>query len=144
MLTVIQHASICSKMVAVHTPSKLDSSVESVFANKQLPIPTLLYLATMGGAQLCNLDHMTGNFALGKSFDALLVSTRLEAGNPGVVEPGDHIHPPGTDDEERLHEHLERFLFCGDDRNILRVFVQGKCIGGSLFATDKEPVSISS
>lgn len=124
-------------MVAVHNPTDKGSPVDPVFANKQLPIPTLLYLATVGGAQLCNLDHIIGNFAVGKSFDALVISTRPEAGNPAVVEPGDHIHPPGTGDEEKLHEHLERFLFCGDDRNISRVFVQGRCIGGRLFGGEE-------
>jgi hypothetical protein len=32
---------------------------------------------------------------------------------------------------ERLGGMLERFLFCGDDRNILSVYVQGRLIGGS-------------
>jgi guanine deaminase len=28
---------------------------------------------------------------------------------------------------------LERFFFCGDDRNIRRVYVQGRLIGGKDF-----------
>lgn len=39
------------------------------------------------------------------------------------------------DDEEKLKEELdamlERLLFCGDDRNLRRVYVQGHWIGGT-------------
>ena len=32
---------------------------------------------------------------------------------------------------EELDAMLERLLFCGDDRNLRRVYVQGQCIGGT-------------
>ena len=39
------------------------------------------------------------------------------------------------DDDKRLKEELdvmlERLLFCGDDRNLRRVYVQGRWIGGT-------------
>ena len=33
--------------------------------------------------------------------------------------------------KEELDAMLERFLFCGDDRNLRRVYVQGRWIGGT-------------
>jgi guanine deaminase len=84
----------------------------------------LLYLATVGGAQVCCLADHTGNFAPGKSFDALLVNVRQGHGNPGLWG----VNEAGKEELEAL---LERFLFCGDDRNIKRVYVQGRMIGGT-------------
>ncbi|BGP30684.1 hypothetical protein JCM10296v2_002441 [Rhodotorula toruloides] len=45
------------------------------FASSHLPVETLFYLATLGGAQLCDLEDRIGNFVVGKEFDALLVQT---------------------------------------------------------------------
>jgi guanine deaminase len=93
------------------------------FSNRQLPIATLLYLATLGGAEVCCLEKEVGSLAPGKSFDALLVDVRSTSGNPGLWGMSNH-------GGNRLDGMLEQFLFCGDDRNISRVFVQGKLIGG--------------
>ncbi|KDQ60774.1 hypothetical protein JAAARDRAFT_151484 [Jaapia argillacea MUCL 33604] len=141
VLTAIQHASIASKIVAMQSdsepplsPSKPRPSWHSIpFAKKQLPIPTLLHLATLGGAQVCNMASYTGSFAPGKFFDALLVNVREEAGNPSVwgVDVDEVLGVGrGKGEEEELKGMLEKFLFCGDDRNIARVYVHGKVIGG--------------
>lgn len=108
----------------------LAPSTATGFANKQLPIPTLLYLATAGGAKVCNLENQIGDFRVGKSFDALLVSVRDEVRNPGVWAL--QSETPFIE-QEQLQSWLERFLFCGDDRNIRRVYVQGKFVGGKEF-----------
>ena len=47
----------------------------------------------------------------------------------GGGEPGDEGGRGKTDVEE-LEGMLERFLFCGDDRNVRRVYVQGRLVGG--------------
>ncbi|OAX41989.1 Metallo-dependent hydrolase [Rhizopogon vinicolor AM-OR11-026] len=104
------------------------------FTNERLSIAALLYLATLGGAHVCCLQDRIGSFAEKKAFDALLVSVRDETGNPGVW--GYNITRDLTDGvtaqsaDKSMVEWLERFLFCGDDRNIRRVIVQGKMIGG--------------
>lgn len=94
-------------------------------------------MATLGGAELCNLETHTGSFVPGKAFDALLVNLTDEAGNPNVWwEDGGEGYDerdPGKNVED-LQEALEKFLFCGDDRNIFAVFVQGKLVGGRKFA----------
>lgn len=115
----------------------------SGFANRQLPIQTLFYLATLGGARVCNLVDRTGSFSPGQSFDALVVSVRDETGAIGVWgKDAAYENNPNEEkgqeerrkhEEEKLEENLERFLFGGDDRNILRVYVQGRLVGGRLF-----------
>ena len=102
------------------------------FAGKHLPIATLFYLATMGGASLCCLEDKIGSLTPGKYFDALLVSVASNTDNLSVwtLEHPDTFH---SDAEKRADILFERFLFCGDDRNILNVFVGGRCIGGKKF-----------
>lgn len=86
----------------------------------------------MGGARLCNLEHRIGSLEAGKSFDALLVTMKPDSGQLGDL----HVESAlPSFDRARLEGHLERFLFCGDDRNIVEVFVQGRCIGGTAFRT---------
>lgn len=122
------------------------------FASRPLPIATLFYLSTLGGAQLCKLEEQTGSLDIGKAFDAIIVSTRYEdlGANPnmwgvdddedvgvesrrckGGEEPGD-VDPNarGVKEKEELDAMLERFLFCGDDRNMKKVYVQGNLVGG--------------
>ncbi|KAI0062304.1 guanine deaminase [Artomyces pyxidatus] len=128
ILTAIQHASIASKALAFHSPAP----AEATFAGRQLPLSALLHLATLGGAQVCGLQDRVGSLAPGKAFDALLVSVRADAGNPGLWG-ADLDRELCTGDGARggLDAMLERFFFTGDDRNVRRVYVQGRWIGGA-------------
>lgn len=104
------------------------------FANRQLPPSALLYLATLGGAHVCDLSSRIGSFTPGKAFDALLVSVRSDAGNLGLwgVDTDEELGiDRGKGGKEELDDLLERFLFTGDDRNMRRVYVQGRWIGGA-------------
>lgn len=122
----MQHASICSKMVALQSVP----SPNAKFAGKQLPIATLLYLATMGGASLCCLEDKIGSLTPGKSFDALIISVDPKERNPGIWCRNEEFTSTNELSTKMLDANLEKFLFGGDDRNIQKVFVQGKCIGG--------------
>lgn len=154
ILTAVQHASICSKVVVMRkaeeerekdgTKKACDDAESPKFADRQLSVATLLYLATQGGAEVCDLASRIGSLEPGKAFDALVVSVRTDARNPniwgadmdaelGVTGSGGELGREGgrgKGDKEELEGMLERFLFCGDDRNIRRVYVQGKWIGG--------------
>ncbi len=131
ILAAMQHASMCSKVVAMQSPHPPPNTR---FTDRQLPIATLLYLATQGGADVCDMRDRVGSLASGKAFDALVVSVRSDAGNPATwgvdmdLELG--VRDGGKSEEVELENFLERFLFCGDDRNIRRVYVQGRLIGG--------------
>lgn len=131
ILTVIQHASIASKLIAMQSGPPANNLIKPKFAGRQLSIATLFYLATLGGAQVCDIDNQVGSFAPGKSFDALVVNVRDDACNPGLWGMG------GASSEvikATLDAWLERFMFCGDDRNISRVYIQGKLVGGKAFS----------
>lgn len=135
ILNAVQNASVASKVVAMqHPPSPHPTG----FASKQLPISTLLYLATQGGADVCDLSARIGSLVPGKAFDALVVSVRSDAGNPNVWGVDSDMElgvsrMSGKTERARLEALLERFLFTGDDRNIRRVYVQGRLIGGKEF-----------
>ena len=128
ILRAVQMASVAAKTKAMQQPTPVTSG----FANRALSIATLLYLATLGGAEVCCLDKVIGSFEQGKQFDALVVDIRDRfGGNPGLW--GENLLD-GLTEKQQLETSLERFLFCGDDRNIRRVFVKGKCVAG--FAKD--------
>lgn len=82
---------------------------------RQLTYKQAFYLATLGGAKALSLDHVTGNFAVGKDFDALLVDVSILEKPPRSLT---------------VNELVEKFIYTGDDRNILSVFVAGKKVKG--------------
>lgn len=82
-----------------------------------------LYLATLGGAQALALDTTVGNFAIGKDFDALLVDVGVQ---PLDVFPIPSGEGSVQDSVQKLLKMVQKFVYVGDDRNILKVFVAGK------------------
>ncbi|KAI1827593.1 guanine deaminase [Xylaria intraflava] len=83
---------------------------------KGLSIDELFYLATLGGARVCCLDEVIGNFAVGKEFDALVIDSSYS--KPGVMTI--------LEDEDTTKTIFDKFIMTGDDRNISRVFVRGR------------------
>ncbi|XP_044128892.1 guanine deaminase isoform X2 [Bufo gargarizans] len=73
-------------------------------------------LATLGGSEALSIDHITGNFEVGKEFDALLIN------NDAKDSPFEVFTPISTE------EVLQRFIYLGDDRNIKAVYVAGRCV----------------
>jgi len=105
-------------------PSVLDSVHQAITASKvtafnsndksQLSHKEGFFLATLGGAQCVGLGDKIGNFIVGKYFDAVVVDTAVE-GTPFDVFPG-----------EKLFTAFEKFLWLGDDRNLVKIYVNGK------------------
>lgn len=90
---------------------------------KPLEYNNALYLATLGGAEALALQGKCGNFDVGKDFDGLLVDIS--------VDPLEIFDIPFNPNESikqqpRLEKMIQKFLYAGDDRNILKVFVAGK------------------
>ena len=108
---------------------------------------------------MCNLENKVGSLEVGKSFDAIVVNirntpaspasphhpniwgvgddeelrieTRRRRGDVGVAD-GDAMEDTSVEKRSmELDAMLERFLFCGDDRNLRRVYVQGRWVGGT-------------
>ncbi|KAJ0162871.1 Guanine deaminase [Colletotrichum tanaceti] len=110
--------------------SMLDSIRQAVIASnarevmsggkdKALSLDEAFYLSTLGGAGVCGLEDTIGNFAVGKEFDAIWVTCPLDE-TSGVMTAREE-----TDGVRTL---FEKFLMTGDDRNIARVYVQGKLV----------------
>lgn len=75
----------------------------------------LFYLATKGGAEALGVN--SGEFKVGKEFDALVLSLK----HPNIAEiPNKKL---GT---FSVLERFQRVWNLGDDRNVRRVFVQGR------------------
>lgn len=87
-----------------------------------LSVDELLYMATQGGADVLRMGDSVGSFEVGKEFDALLVD----------VDAPDS--PVDAFEEDGVRARLEKFVFCGDDRNIERVWVRGKLVAGTAAA----------
>ncbi|POY72527.1 hypothetical protein BMF94_4353 [Rhodotorula taiwanensis] len=167
ILSALRSASTASKTIIFHerdkkpeTASSDDSVINTdgisrpagFFAQSHLSVETLFYLATLGGAQVCNLEDRIGNFVVGKEFDALLVHTGQKtiasaaAANGGAsiddeiekaLASGESVLADGVDNpalmlepDEGIERVFEKFLFTGDDRNLRAVFVRGRQIGG--------------
>ncbi|GAA5976502.1 hypothetical protein JCM10908_005522 [Rhodotorula pacifica] len=175
ILSALRSASTCSKTIIFHERNKpadktsSDSEAAQVintdgisrpagfFASTHLSVETLFYLATLGGAQVCNLEDRIGNFVVGKEFDALLVQTgqkeaSTEVSNGAVngggeasledelekaLTGGESVLANGVENpalmlepDEGIERVFEKFLFTGDDRNLRAVFVRGRQIGG--------------
>lgn len=91
-------------------------------AYRPLNYKQAIFLATLGGAEALALSNITGNFAVGKYFDALIVDTSnypLQNYNAS----NDNKSP-----DLILLEMVQKFIYVGDDRNILRVYVAGNQI----------------
>ena len=63
-----------------------------------------------------SLDDKIGNFQIGKSFDAVIVDLDVE--NSSVDYLSDCTP----------QELLQKLVFLGDDRNVIKVYVNGKIV----------------
>eukprot|EP01130_Rhizamoeba_saxonica_P014450 TRINITY_DN6317_c0_g2_i1.p1 TRINITY_DN6317_c0_g2~~TRINITY_DN6317_c0_g2_i1.p1 ORF type:complete len:547 (-),score=120.40 TRINITY_DN6317_c0_g2_i1:63-1664(-) len=72
------------------------------------------WLATVGGSQVMGMENTIGNFEIGKDFDAI------------VVDPNVKGSPFDLFGYESLEEKVEKFVYLGDDRNVVQVFVQAE------------------
>lgn len=62
------------------------------------------------------MEDVLGNFAPGKLFDALIVSTKFVDSPIQVLS------------NLSVSELFQKFIYTGDDRNICKVFVNGKMV----------------
>jgi len=91
--------------------------------NTKLSIEEVLYLGTRGGAKVVCLEDKIGGFEIGKEFDAQLISL-------GSVEVDDGVDHGAVDifGWESWDERVAKWIFNGDDRNTVAVWVQGRLV----------------
>lgn len=103
ILDAVRRTLDASKVLTIQDPQHKTLTFEEVFR-----------LATLGGSQALSLDERTGNFEVGKDFDALRVNVAAPGGPIDLIQ------------NEKPQILLEKFLNLGDDRNIVEVFVAGR------------------
>lgn len=88
---------------------------------EQLPLSwqEAFYMATLGGAEVLNLDKVVGSFEVGKKVDALVINLDAEES------------PIDVYDFEGVSSKFQKFLYNGDGRNIERIYINGKIVQSS-------------
>lgn len=81
----------------------------------------IVYLATMGGARVVGMEDRIGNFEQGKKFDALVIDVE------GIISANPYLWEGDEDGSEAM---VKKWVFLGDDRNIRKVYVDGKLVAG--------------
>jgi guanine deaminase len=98
----------------------------------KLSIAEVLFLATLGGARVCNLEDSLGNFEVGKKWDAQLVD--LESKDSGIDIFEWQTIDSSSDEENivKFENLVAKWLFNGDDRNTVSVWVDGNLVSSRL------------
>ena len=107
MLREMCNACYMSKVNYILSEGK-SNSIDSTFA---------FYLATMGGAKVLGLEHVAGNFSIGKEADFIVVDA-------------DKIDPLENSRGRKGKEMLSQLVHRGDDRVVSATYVQGVKVHG--------------
>lgn len=121
-LDVSHHINFMKKQNVFGT-GKVAENIEENSKYEPLNYKQALFLATLGGAQTMALDDKIGNFLVGKSFDALVIDAYA-----GAVDKFElpKVLTENSTPENEFQKLLQKFIYTGDDRNIVKVFVDGK------------------
>ncbi|CAK9804199.1 Guanine deaminase [Anthophora quadrimaculata] len=105
----------CSILDAMRSALDVSSHLSMIKDNYEaLNFKDVFYMATLGGAAALAMDNQVGNFEIGKEFDALIVDTNA---SPGLLNDLQN---------NTLEERFQKFIYSGDDRNIVQVYVSGR------------------
>lgn len=122
ILVTARHAILVSRHVAMRSKSDHD----------KLSVNESLFLATLGGAQACGLDNILGSFEVGKKWECQLISLD-EYDSP--IDLFDFLNPElegfvngEQKDLRKFQDIIDKWVFNGDDRNIKKVYVNGRCV----------------
>lgn len=75
------------------------------------------YLATLGGAKALSLDHLIGNFDVGKEADFVVLDPKATA-----------LQAKRTKKSRNIEDLLFSLIILGDDRNIAHTYVYGQLV----------------
>ncbi|KAG7799882.1 hypothetical protein KL929_000798 [Ogataea haglerorum] len=120
ILQVAKHALLVSN----HLVMKSENDFE------KLSTHDVLYLATVGGAEVLNLNVKLGLFKVGYKFDAQLIQLDCEGSPVDTFEfqnPKWGLLSP-EESRGRFLDLIDKWIFNGDDRNVRKVFVNGRCV----------------
>lgn len=120
ILQVCKHAHLVSRHLVMKNQNQ----------NDKLSTAEVLYLGTLGGAKSLRLDDKIGSFEIGKKFDAQLINLDCEDSNIDTFK----FQEPKWGDEsmeeslKKFNDLVDKWLFNGDDRNVLKVWVNGRSV----------------
>jgi len=113
ILEAVRQASLVSRHVAMEGDDATKLSIEEV-----------LFLGTKGGAKVVGLEDKIGSFGVGMEWDAQLI------GLGSVDESGNRMDDSPVDifGWESWEEMVAKWVYNGDDRNTLAVWVKGRLV----------------
>lgn len=122
ILTTARHAVLVSRHIAMKTKNDAD----------KLLVNEALYLATLGGARVCGYEDKLGSFEVGKKWECQLISVEDDV-SPfhafGFLSPDVEGFLRGNqEDVQKFQDIIDKWVFNGDDRNVRRVYVNGRCV----------------
>lgn len=98
-----------------------------------LKFEEVVFLATLGGAGVLDMREEIGSFEEGKWFDALVVDVKDVVGVSRELWESEEGNDGGDDADgakERAGVLVKKWVYCGDDRSIRKVYVGGKVVAG--------------
>lgn len=124
ILISARHALLVSRHLAMkETDIKVNNHVK-------LSVAEVLHLGTVGGAQVLNLEEKIGSFDVGKQFDAQLIDLESSGTNIDIFS-WQYVTQVDTNEHSmhsKFYDLLGKWLFNGDDRNTVSVWVSGKLV----------------
>ncbi|RPB10017.1 Metallo-dependent hydrolase [Morchella conica CCBAS932] len=129
-----------------YSPSVLEAARQATMTSRfvsltegeeaKLSVEEALYLATRGGAEVLGLQKTVGAFEVGMEWDALLVGCTFVPDEEECDEDEDLLQakqavgggmtPVDLFGWENWEEMVAKWLYSGDDRNVLKVWVKGR------------------
>ncbi|CAD1472802.1 unnamed protein product, partial [Heterotrigona itama] len=101
----------CSILDAMKSALQVSSHLSLIKENyRALNYKDVFHMATLGGAAALAMDNQIGNFEVGKEFDALVIDIDVSDGLLNNLQ------------SSTLEERLQKFIYSGDDRNIVEVY----------------------
>ncbi|OAL49484.1 guanine deaminase [Pyrenochaeta sp. DS3sAY3a] len=121
-------------------PSILENVRQAVWVSRHLALQSedaaklsteeALFLATRGGAAVVGLEDKVGGFEVGKEWDAQMISLG-DVGEGVGSEEVDSVLEEGPVDIfgwESWSDRVEKWVYSGDDRNTIAVWVRGRLV----------------
>ncbi|KAG8595758.1 hypothetical protein GDO81_001617 [Engystomops pustulosus] len=101
------------------TPNGINRGAENIPITPEKNPNVLSYkdafrLATLGGSEALSIDHMTGNFEVGKEFDALLINPDAKDSHFEVFS---HIPKEKQSKSKIIDQTIKNFLFIGREQH---------------------------
>ena len=99
--------------------------------NSKLSIEEVLYLATRGGAKVVNFEDKIGGFGIGMEWDAQLIGFGEDVGDESDADDESSWLNDGPVDIfgwETWSDRVAKWVYNGDDRNTLAVWVKGRLV----------------